>query len=151
MDGFKDKKRSGFTLLELTVVLVLIALILSISAFFVAGRLWESRFDSFVRDMTMTLRQAREMARERGEPAAVVIDLDSRIYGLADRKQRQVPDGIDIEVVDPFSHEITRGKYQILYHPDGVPDEGTIIIWTAKKKTQIRTDPVTGFELKRVR
>jgi general secretion pathway protein H len=149
MDGCRDKKRSGFTLLELIVVLVLIALIMGISAFFVTGRLGESRFDSFVRDMTMTLRQARELARKRGEPAAVIIDFDARIYGLADRKQRQVPDGIGIEVVDPFSREITRGKYQIVYQPDGVPDEGSIIIWTAKKKTQIRTDPVTGFELKK--
>lgn len=134
--------------MELIVVLSLIVLILGISAFFVADRLGSSRYDAFVRDVVSTMRQARTLAVERGEPASVLIDLDSKQYGVAGRNMRDFPDGIDLKVLADGSMEITRGKWRIIFYSDGIPEESSIIIWNDKQKTEVRTSPVTGFELK---
>lgn len=135
-------------MLELTVVLSLIVLITGLSAFFVAERLGSSHYDVFVRDITLALRQARTLAVEKGEPASVIIDLDSKQYGIVDRRLREFPGGIGVKVLDAGSKEITRGKYRIVFYTDGIPEESSIIIWSDRRKTEVRTNPVTGFEIK---
>jgi len=145
----KRDKENGFTLIELTVVLMLITLILGLSSLFIAGRLGYARFDSFVRELTLLLTQARALAQQSGKPVAVVIDMDARRCGFPDRVNREVPVGIGLKAIDSFSNEITRGKYRIVFQIDGIPEEAAIILWSGRKTVEVRTNPVTGFELKK--
>ena len=136
--------RSGFTLLELIIVLFLITLMLGLSSAFFANTLPSARFNATVRELASTIRQARHLAQLNGEKQVFTIDMDSRSYGIERRGGKNLPSGIDIKVVDPLAGDITSGKYRMTFHPAGSTEGGTVVLWYDAKSAQINVDPVAG-------
>jgi hypothetical protein len=52
-----------------------------------------------------------------------------------------------IRVIDPFSGEIVRGKYPIVFSPIGGMSGGTIVLSWGKKVIRIELDPIAGAVL----
>jgi hypothetical protein len=50
-------------------------------------------------------------------------------------------------VIDPFSGEIIRGKYPIVFNATGGMSGGTILLSSGKKTVRIELDPITGAVL----
>ena len=136
--------RSGFTLLELIIVIFLITLMVGLSAVFFANTLPSGRFNATTREIASTIRQARHLAQLNGEKQVITIDMDSRSYGIEKRGEKKLPSGIDIKVIDPLAGDITRGKYHMTFHPAGSTEGGTIVLWNSSKIAQIDIDPVAG-------
>jgi len=136
--------RSGFTLLELIIVIFLITLMVGLSATFFANSLPSGRFHATARDIASTIRQARHLAQLNGEKQVVTIDMDSRSYGIEKRGEKKLSSGIDIKVIDPLDGDITSGKYHITFHAAGSTEGGTIVLWNSSKTAQINIDPVAG-------
>jgi len=78
-----------------------------------------------------------------------IIDLDGKTYGITGHAVRNIPPDSLIKVIDPFSGEITQGKYSMVFHPAGNMEGGTIILSTRKKVLQIDLDPITGAAVNR--
>jgi prepilin-type N-terminal cleavage/methylation domain-containing protein len=137
-------KNSGFTLLELIIVLFLISLITGMSTVFFANTLPSHRFNATVREFVAGVRYARSLAQARGENETISIDLDSRKYTMPGRAEKTLPPDVNIKAVDPLSGEITTGRYQLLFPAFGGAEGGTIVLWDKKRVAAISLDPVVG-------
>ena len=140
-------KKNGFTLLEIIIVLFLVTLILGLSTVFFAGYLPSAKVDATGREISGMIRHARSLARMNMESRSVVIDLDNRTYGIEGLATKSFPPDALIRVIDPFSGEIIRGKYPIVFNPAGGMSGGTIILSRRKKVIRIEMDPITGAVL----
>jgi len=136
--------RSGFTLLELIIVIFLITLMVGLSGVFFANTLPSGKFNSTVREIASTIRQARHLAQLNGVKQVITIDMDSRSYGIERRGGKNLPSGIQIKVIDPLAGDITSGKYHMTFHPAGSSECGTVVLWNDTKLAQINVDPVAG-------
>jgi general secretion pathway protein H len=142
--NYESLKEKGFTLLELIIVILLITLILGLSTVFFASTLLSSRLNGVVREMSATIRHARSVAQINSETAVVSIDLNSRSYGIAGKGDKNIPSGINIRIIDPFSGEIRNGKYRIVFHATGGAEGGTIVLSDNRRSVSIQLDPVVG-------
>jgi general secretion pathway protein H len=139
--------KNGFTLLEIVIVLFLVTLILGLSTVFFAGFLPSVKLNATGREISAMIRHARSLAHMSMESQTVMINLDNRTYGIEGLKTHSIPSDALIRVMDPFSGEIIRGKYPIVFHPVGGMGGGTIILSGGKKVIQIEMDPITGAVL----
>jgi general secretion pathway protein H len=141
---FIETNESGFTLLEVIIVLMLSLLILGLVMVSFSGLLSSARLQATVRDFSSSLRQARDLAKIHGEPQGWIINLDSREYGVEGRKVRKIPSNLQLKVVDSLEGEIQNGQYRLVFEPNGGM-EGASFQLTDKKKTfAIELDPLMG-------
>jgi len=136
--------RSGFTLLELIIVIFLITLMVGLSAVFFANTLPSGRFSATAREIASTIRQARHLAQLNGEKQVVTIDMDSKSYGIEGRSEKKLPLELHLKVIDALTGDITSGKYHMTFHPAGSTEGGTVVLWYEAKSAQINVDPVAG-------
>ena len=134
----------GFTLIELLVVLVLAGLILGLSAFFFVGNLPSARIETLGRDMAASLRQARSLAKTSGEKKIFFADMDDGRYGIEGMGDRGLPSGVSIRVIDPDAAEVSRGRYRIVFQPDGRGGGETIVLTGARQTVRVSVDPAAG-------
>ena len=138
------KKDSGFTLLELIIVLFLISLITGMSTVFFANTLPSHRFNASVREFVAAVRYSRSLAQARGANETISINLDSNKYTIPGRGEKTLPPDVHVKVVDPLSGEITTGQYRLLFPGFGGAEGGTIVLWDKKRVARISLDPVVG-------
>jgi prepilin-type N-terminal cleavage/methylation domain-containing protein len=139
-----SKLPSGFTLIELTAVLFLIALIVGLSAVFFGNTLLSAKLNATGRELSATIRQARSLAQLNGASEAVLVNLDTRRYGIEGRGTRSIPPEIGIKVIDPLLGEVQAGTYRILFEATGGIEGATIDIWNRSRLLRIVTDPIVG-------
>ncbi len=134
----------GFTLLELTVVLFLVALLVGLSTLFFGNSLPSTKLNATARELSATIRQARSLAQINGTPQTVLLNLDFRRYGIEGKPGRSIPPDIGIKVIDPLLGELQTGTYRILFEATGGVEAAAIDLWNKKKMLHIVTDPVMG-------
>lgn len=109
---------SGFTLLELVLVLFIVALTFAI----VVPRIGTGQKNmgdrEFLQEFTSTLKRARLRAMSSGEIALFRIRASERTYDLTDPPQIPIPDNVDIYSDDLEEDPWTRDSV-ILFYPDG--------------------------------
>ena len=142
--GYREMKKSGFTLLELIIVLALVTLILGLTSVYVAGFLPSAKASAAGREMSGMIRYARSLARLNSESRTFVIDLDNRTYGIEGLATKPFPPEARVRVIDPVSGEIFGGKYPIVFTPAEGTSGGTIILSWGKKTIRIELDPIVG-------
>ena len=143
-DRMQRFRSGGFTLLEVIVVLALVGLILGLSAFFFVGNLPSARIDTLGREMAASLRQARALAKTSGEKKIFFADLDAGRFGIEGLGERGVPQDTTLRVIDPDATEVTRGKYRIVFQPDGRGGGETIILTRGRQTVQVAISPAAG-------
>ncbi|MDA8171184.1 MAG: prepilin-type N-terminal cleavage/methylation domain-containing protein [Nitrospiraceae bacterium] len=142
----RKQQYNGFTLLELLIVLFLISVIIAISSVSLVSVMKASRLESAARNISATLRYARALAELKGRREGVLIDLDSKSFGIENTPgQKRLGADIHMKVIGPRDEEIDSGVYRISFLPSGAVDEGgSVIIWDDKRQYEIEPDPVTG-------
>jgi len=140
----KESDHRGFTLLELIIVIVIIVLVLGMSTLFFASTIPAAKLHGLSREISSILKQARITAQNKGEKQTVIIDLDSRTYGIEGKDAKNIPPEIFTRVIDPFSGTVSQGKYSFIFHETGGIEGGTILLTYNKKTLSIETDPIVG-------
>ncbi|NWF98826.1 MAG: prepilin-type N-terminal cleavage/methylation domain-containing protein [Nitrospirae bacterium] len=140
----QDRKKRGFILIELIVVLLLITIIMGIVTVFFANFLPSSKFDATVRTIASTIKHARALSKINNETKIITIDIDSRRFGIEGIGSKDIPQGIGIKIIDPYYGEIVHGKYRFIVYNTGNIDAGDIILWNSSKSSTIRIDPIIG-------
>lgn len=136
--------KNGFTLIELTIVIFLMLLILAIVAVNFASTLSSNKLNTTAREISSALRNAKASTYFKGETQTVEFDLEERKYGLTGRGSKELPEGMKIQVVDPLLGEIDKGKWQVVFSPEGSVSGGTIILSSGDRTVHLKVDPIVG-------
>jgi general secretion pathway protein H len=141
-DRLKDE--SGFTLLEVILVLMLSLLILGLVLVSFAGLLSSAKLQATVREFSSSLRQARDLAKIHGEQQGWTVNLDSREYGIEGRRVKKIPSNLDLKIVDSMNGEIQSGQYRLVFEPNWSMEGATFQLSDKKRTFRIELDPLLG-------
>ncbi len=139
--------RRGFTLLELIVVMMLMALGVSLITTSLGRGLGRQQPKAFVQQFVSLCRQARSQALAGGRPVFLTIDGEERRCLLDDRKPGlKIPDIMKIEVDNRVSSYHAKVGYQIVFFPDG-SSTGDRLVFSVDGLPMafFHLDPLTGF------
>lgn len=136
--------KSGFTLIEVVVVIVIMSIALGLVGISFARSQPTRQLDATARDVMAAFKQVRIHAAQSGEPAALIVNLDSRQYGPAGKTPRLLPDAVIIEVTDPLEGTISRGHYRFVFYPGGAVEGGSLMLAAGRKRVMIAADPIVG-------
>ena len=115
---FYQRSSSGFTLIELVVVLVILGLTIGLVLPRV-GASWKKMEDrEFLQEFVQTLKRARLRAMNSGTIVAFRIRGSERVYDLALPPRKPIPDNVDIDANFLETDPETKDSL-ILFFPDG--------------------------------
>ncbi len=117
--GFRHlSSATGFTLVELIVVLVILALTVAVVVPRV-GSNWKKIEDSaFLQEFTETLKRTRLFAMNCGHPVAFRLNGNARVYGFENPPRRAIPLNAEVRS-ENLQREQETGDFLIVFHPDG--------------------------------
>lgn len=141
--------QSGFTLIEVIVVIGIMSIALGLVGISFARSQQARQLDATAHEVMAAFKQVRTHAVQSGEPAALIVNLDSRRYGLAGKPPRLWPDAVIIEVTDPLEGTISRGYYRFVFYPGGAVEGGSLMLAAGRKRVMIAADPIVGARLTR--
>jgi type II secretion system protein H len=142
--GPKTDRPSGFTLIEVVVVLAMMSLMAGLGAVYFAGNVGSSRISKSARDISGTIKYGRLLAAETGQIQTVVFDLEAHSYGLDGRAPMAFPDDISVRVEDRLQGEMTRGKHFIRLLPCGGVQGESVVLQKGQSIVTILPDPIIG-------
>jgi general secretion pathway protein H len=142
--GRTPPRPSGFTLLELIIVMALVALILGLSSVFFASNLPSARLNAVARELSATVMLARTQAEMRGEAQTLTINLDTREYSLEGNPSRAMPPNVTVKVTDPFAGDVEQGTYALRFEPYGPVPAATILLRNQTRRLIVELDPIVG-------
>jgi len=133
----------GFTILELLVVMVVVALVFAASPVLLQAALPSLRLQGASRDLAATLRLARSLAVSRGTVTEVRLDLERRRYRIPGlEKERDLARGVALRGAAAAPPE---GGESVLarFFPDGSSTGARIELHAGGDRAyQIEVDPV---------
>jgi len=133
--------RRGFTLIELIVVMVIVAMAMAITTFEVGRRRDRSLFMAEVRRLSATLKAARQRAVMERTAYAVLTGTDTEgvPYYWLEREGRAEGGPVSL----PFGFELT--ETEIVFYPRGYATEGELLVRDDRgHEALIRVDPILG-------
>lgn len=137
---------SGFTLLELMVVMAIIGLLaLALQTFRVGGN-EALELDQATRAMTDGLRQVQNAAIFRNQEEVFGIDVEHRSFQSgSDPKPTQLPRAIDVGLTSAREEQLGDAIGQIRFFPDGSSTGGRIMLALGSRRNAIDVDWLTGL------
>jgi general secretion pathway protein H len=139
------KRQSGFTLLEVIVVLSLGAVMY---ALLMAGPMRGASMADLkysARMLASGLRQAQGAAMTTRRDALLTLDLDSREFTVpGDSGPQRLPEGIDLKLFTAQSEVMSERRGAIRFYPDGSSTGGRITVSTGERKFLVDVDWLTG-------
>ena len=117
---------SGFSLLEMLLVMALVAAasLLAVSAF--GGGMQGMKLRAGAKDIAAQMRFARAVAISSGQPQDVVIDPQARRWEGAKGRSGKLPDGGEIVFTGAREVQPEGGKGAVRFFPDGAATGGRV-------------------------
>jgi len=138
--------RSGFTFVELIVVLVILAAVAALVAPSVSRTIVSARLRSAASDVRTSLARGRALAVAGAEERAVAFDLSRGEFGVDNEAVRLLPDTIRLGAVLPGEDRKEQGNVRVRFFPDGSGDEAEISVTAEDGGTlRVTVDPLTGL------
>lgn len=137
-------RQRGFSLLEIVVVIVLIAIMATVIAMSVTGGLDSARVRSASRDVAAALRYTRGQAIVHHEQRTLAFNVDERSYRMPDKEPVQLPRGMEMELLTAQSEMLSDGEGQIRFYPDGSSGGGRVTLIRGEARWEIEVEWLTG-------
>ena len=140
----RTSPKKGFTLLEVLVVIMIIAIMTAITGVYFRGK-QGTDLDSIGRILVADLRYVRSKALVGSADSALTFDVASRKYFSRDATiDRSLPQEISIAVtVDEHDIDGTRGR--IVFYPDGSSSGGKIRLSKNGRQLEVVTSWLNGY------
>ena len=135
---------AGFSLLEIMIALVILALAVGLVGVGFARSSAGFRFDAATQDLALSLREANARALRSGREIAVVIDVDGRHYQLQQDQPVALPDGAGVRVVSGGQVMNATRLPAIIFYPNGGSSGGTITLTEEDRSAAVSVDWLTG-------
>ena len=140
--------RAGFTLVEMTVVLLIIALGTALAVPLVEGGFDSREVRRAARQIAATMHYCRGEAVARGKPQELVIDVTrNKISAIDDERWAILTDRAVIEKIRG-GNDLGEGVVQILFFPNGSTSGAEVVLASRRDRFQnrlrISLDPLLG-------
>jgi general secretion pathway protein H len=139
----RSRLSSGFTLIEMLAVIVLIAIAVSVTAVSLRGRA-RGQLDAVAQQVAAGLRDTRVRAMATGKPQWFTIDLHGHTWAAPGRDPRSFPSGATVRVTSAAEDATQAGVARIRYFPDGSSSGGDIVMSEPHHGTRVDVDWLTG-------
>ena len=139
-------RSSGFTLVELIVVLAILAGLTALVAPSFSRTVASARLRSAASDVRSTLARGRALAVATARERTVAFDLSRGEFGVDNEAVRLLPETIRLRAVLPGEERKERGNVRVRFFPDGSGEAAEITV-TAEDGGALRVtvDPLTGL------
>ena len=134
----------GFTLVELMVVLVIIALMLGLVATSMSRSISGAEAREASRKLVANLRYTRTQAILSKSEQRFIVDLEQRSYTAPGRKPVQLPEGVEIQLTTARSELMSDEVGSIRFFPDGGSTGGRIDLLVNGREYVINVAWLTG-------
>jgi general secretion pathway protein H len=134
----------GFTLLELVVVLIVMALVAVVAAPPLMGRIGSVQARTAARDVATALRQTRSDAIGANVDLAFAVDIDAHTYAIEGRAPHRLPPDLAISLFTAEAERLGPTAGAIRFFPDGSSTGGEITLAGPAGTAVVRVEWLTG-------
>jgi general secretion pathway protein H len=135
----------GFTLLELLVVLVILALAVTVSAPLLSGGKDKADFKASVQTVVTALREARSLSLITGRSQALVVDVERSAVRIGDvGRAAGLPKSVRLSLITVAQERIDRGDGAIRFFPDGSSTGGRVSLLQGTRRSDVNVDWLSG-------
>lgn len=139
----RDQVR-GFTLVEIMVVMVIIALVLGLVATSMSRSISGAEARAASRKLVASLRYTRARAIIDKQEHVFQVDTENRSYQAPGRKQINLPDGVDVTITTARSEVTSESVSGIRFFPDGGSTGGHIELLVNGREYRVNVAWLTG-------
>ncbi len=148
-------KFRGFTLLEVMVVLVIMALILVVVPPLLPNVMASTHVKSAARELAASLKTARSQAINHQSETTLLVNIDQESYVLTEGsrnlkpnnqtyKNLVLPDAADLSLITAESEKLSENEGQIRFFPDGSSTGGQIKLAFKDQEYLVNVHWLTG-------
>ncbi|MDX2418309.1 MAG: GspH/FimT family pseudopilin [Xanthomonadales bacterium] len=137
-------KSKGFTLVELMVVLVIIALIMGMTATSLSRSVSSAEARAASRKLVASLRYTRARAIIDKAEQVFQVDIEKRSYKAPGRDEVSLPDGVDVTITTARSEVTSEAVSGIRFFPDGGSTGGHIDLTVNDREYRVDVAWLTG-------
>ena len=138
------RRRSGFTLVELLVVVVIATLMLSLVGMSLSRSISSAEMRSAARTMAASMRYTRTRAILDKQEHVFLVDTENRTYVAPRREPVELPEGMSIQMTTARSELTSESVGGIRFYPDGGSTGGSIELEAEGRIYRINVAWLTG-------
>jgi len=137
-------RASGFSLLEMLLVVGLIAIASTLAAMALTGGLEGMRLRSSAKEIASQLRYTRAQAIATGQPQRFVIDPAAHAWRAPNDKSGRIPESLAVEFTGAREAQARAGAGGILFFTDGASTGGRIQLQARQAAWRVDVAWLTG-------
>jgi general secretion pathway protein H len=137
----QDHKSSGFTLVEVLVVLTIVALVVGSISYVVFNS--KDDIQSLSREVVQSIKLTQQRSIREDKPYQIEINLDENSIDFED-SFIQLPESIAITVKTAASQVIDASVFGMTFYPDASSTGGSITLETDKERYEILVVWISG-------
>lgn len=137
-------KSRGFTLVELMVVMVIVALVMGLVATSMARSVSGAEARAASRNLVASLRYTRARAIIDKSEQVFEVDTENRSYQAPGRDAVELPEGVDVTITTARSELTSESVAGIRFFPDGGSTGGHIELTVNDREYRINVAWLTG-------
>ena len=140
----KNGRARGFTLVEIMVVMVIIALVLGLVGTSMSRSVSSAEARAASRNLVASLRYTRARAIIDKQETVFQVNTEERSYQAPGRKLVTLPEGVDVTITTARSEVTSEAVYGIRFFPDGGSTGGHIELTVNKREYRVNVAWLTG-------
>jgi general secretion pathway protein H len=137
-------RRSGFTLIEIMAVLILIALLLGLASMGFSQTINAARVRAAGKDLVAALRYTRGQAIVSGEEQALELNVETNTYTAPERPEKELPGTMELRLVTAAEEQTSEATGRIRFYPDGSSTGGKVRLISGEREWQVQVAWLTG-------
>lgn len=137
-------KRNGFTLIEVLVVMVMLAVIAGTVAFNMTGSLKSAKIRAASKDLVAALRYTRSQAVIKHEEQRLMINVENKSYQAPGKDAVTFPEGMELKVYAAESEVPSEREAGFRFFSDGSSTGGRVTLIYGERFWRINVAWLTG-------
>ena len=142
--GSRVPASRGFTLLEMIVVMLIIAMMASLLGTSVVGRMDSVKVATAARDLTAALRYTRSQAVLHRQEQFLELNLETKSYVAAGQKSVQLPESMELKLLTAQSEVSSDKVGRIRFFADGGSTGGRVTLISGGREWKVKVSWLTG-------
>ncbi len=135
---------AGFSLVEVMVVMVMLALVASVVAMNVSRSLKNAQVRAVSRDLVAAMKYTRGQAIAKGKPKQITFDLRQKSYQTPGKRPVKIPENMELGLYTADSEIVDDDHAGIRFFSDGSSTGGRITLRYKDREWRINVNWLTG-------